>query len=149
MENILIRHKEKYAAGSCVSIADFVLASYVRNHLLNPASPVSATLQALLDQENCDTPKFKEYIRGVICTELFPSVIHLNNSSKPLISSCNRKVDKVSNNNSVVNILLPKKESSILDKDFDKRLSELGLDEEGHIAKKSVNELDGATNQAD
>ena len=49
MESILMRHKEKYAAGSRLSIADFVLAAYVRNHLLNPASPVSATLQALLD----------------------------------------------------------------------------------------------------
>ena len=35
-------HKGSYAAGNTVTIADFVMASYVGNYLTNPAFPISA-----------------------------------------------------------------------------------------------------------
>lgn len=52
----------KFIAGSALTIADFVLVSYVANNMTNPASPVASASQAILDE----TPKFKAYTERIL-----------------------------------------------------------------------------------
>ena len=66
IESTLVNHQQNYAAGSSVSIADFVLACYIRNHLLNPTSAVSSSMQDELDA----TPHFQNYINGFATNHL-------------------------------------------------------------------------------
>ena len=47
----------RYSAGPSITIADFVLASYIGNYLVNPASPVSQLGSEILHE----TPLFKAY----------------------------------------------------------------------------------------
>ena len=58
IEKTMAHSGGKYVAGNKMTIADFVLASYMGNYIMNPKSPVAAAVQAKLG----DTPKFKAYI---------------------------------------------------------------------------------------
>ena len=61
LENNLNHHGGNYAAGNHVTIADFVMASYIGNYLLNPAFPAAAQAMAIVGE----TPKFEAYIQTV------------------------------------------------------------------------------------
>ena len=54
----LLHHNCKFAAGDQVTIADFVMASYIGNHLTNPACPLSEASMAVVPE----SPKFEAYI---------------------------------------------------------------------------------------
>ena len=58
LENNLSHHGGRYAAGNQLTIADFVMASYIGNYLVNPAFPGSSQAMAIVG----DTPKFQAYI---------------------------------------------------------------------------------------
>ena len=58
MEKTLTHHGGKFAGGSKVTIADFILASYIGNCLENPNNPAKVPMEAAMD----DTPKFKTYV---------------------------------------------------------------------------------------
>lgn len=55
MEKNLTHHSGKFAAGNKVGIADFIMAAYVGNFIMNNESPFSAKMQEILVL----TPKFK------------------------------------------------------------------------------------------
>ena len=57
IEKGLVHHGGKFAAGDSVSIADFVLASYVGNYIENDNCPAKAGILSNLDE----LPKFKAY----------------------------------------------------------------------------------------
>lgn len=61
MEKNLEHHGGKFAAGDKVTIADFVMASYIGNYLTNPAFPASSQAMAIL----AETPKFQTYTETV------------------------------------------------------------------------------------
>lgn len=56
------QHGGQFACGNEVTIADFVLASYVGNYLHNPAFPISAQAKAIVGQ----TPRFEAYTLTVL-----------------------------------------------------------------------------------
>ena len=58
IEKGLAHHGGKFAAGNSMTIADFVLASYIGNFLQNGLNPASASVMAKIDE----TPKFKQYV---------------------------------------------------------------------------------------
>lgn len=58
VESNLEHHGGCYAAGDQVTIADFVMASYIGNYLLNPAFVASQQAQAIVGE----TPNFEAYI---------------------------------------------------------------------------------------
>ena len=49
IEKGLVHHGGKLAAGNHVTIADFVLASYVGNYLGNPYCPAQAGIDGVMD----------------------------------------------------------------------------------------------------
>lgn len=57
MEKNLEHHGGKFAAGDQVTIADFVMTSFIGNYLNNPAFPASTQASATL----AETPKFQTY----------------------------------------------------------------------------------------
>ena len=61
VESNLNAHSGKFAAGEKVTIADFVMASYVGNYLINTAFPASSEAMATVG----DTPKFEAYMQTV------------------------------------------------------------------------------------
>ena len=61
VENNLEHHGGRFAAGNQVTIADFVMASYVGNYLINTAFPASSEAMATVG----DTPKFEAYMQTV------------------------------------------------------------------------------------
>ena len=58
IEKGMNHHGGKFAAGNKMTIADFVLASYAGNYVMNDNCPCSAGIKAKL----ADTPKLKAYI---------------------------------------------------------------------------------------
>ncbi len=74
VEANLKQHGGKFCAGDSVTIADFVLASYVGNILLNPASVAGDSPKSQLSS----TPKFEAYTQLVM--EEFP---HLKSRPTP------------------------------------------------------------------
>ena len=62
MENNLKHHGGRFAAGNEVTIADFVMASYIGNCLTNDQSPVSAPAMAIVPE----TPAFQTYVQTVL-----------------------------------------------------------------------------------
>ena len=58
----LNHHGGKWAAGNNVGIADFIMASWVGNFVMNQENPCSPTLQGCLDE----TPKFKVYASNIM-----------------------------------------------------------------------------------
>ena len=58
IEKTLAHHGGKYMAGSKMTIADFVVASYAGNYVMNAKCPIAPALQANLT----NTPKLKAYI---------------------------------------------------------------------------------------
>jgi len=74
IEAALTKHGGKYCAGNTVTIADFVLASYVGNYINNPAAIVGDAAKSQL----ANTPKFEAYTNLVM--ETFP---HLKSRPAP------------------------------------------------------------------
>ena len=62
VERNLTHHNGKWAAGNSISIADFCMASYIGNFIMNPENPMSGPLQ----QAAAETPKFKAYCANVM-----------------------------------------------------------------------------------
>lgn len=62
VERNLNHHGGKWSAGNCITISDFVLASYIGNFIMNPENPLSPMLKPLCDE----TPKFKAYCANVM-----------------------------------------------------------------------------------
>ena len=58
VEKTLAHHKGKFAAGAKMTCADFVLASYCSNILMNPLNPVNA---GMVGGELAKTPLLKAY----------------------------------------------------------------------------------------
>ena len=56
-EKILSHHNGQFIAGNKMTIADFIMASYIGNFGTNPKNPAHANIQASLDS----TPKLKAY----------------------------------------------------------------------------------------
>ena len=63
-EKNLEHHKGKFIAGDKVTIADFVMASYIGNYVMNPNSPLTPAGKAAAEGK----PYFNEYIKTVIST---------------------------------------------------------------------------------
>jgi len=61
MEKNLEHHGGKFAAGNQVTIADFAMASYVGNYVVNSAFPAFSQVSAIVDE----TPMFKTYTKTV------------------------------------------------------------------------------------
>ena len=61
-EKCLAHSQGKFIAGSKVTIADFIFASYIGNYIENENAPVSAPAKATLDE----TPLFKSYCDVVL-----------------------------------------------------------------------------------
>ena len=68
MERNLNHHNKKWAAGDQISIADFIMASWIGNFVMNSENPFSPQLKATLDE----TPKFKAY-----CANIMQEFTHL------------------------------------------------------------------------
>ena len=64
IEKTLTHSGGSYVAGSKLTIADFVLASYCGNFIRNPNNPIHTPIQTVMDK----TPKFKEYCDNVETT---------------------------------------------------------------------------------
>ena len=62
MEKNLIQHGGKWAASNTISIADFIMASYIGNFIMNEQNPLSPMLKECLDE----TPKFKAYCMAIM-----------------------------------------------------------------------------------
>ena len=88
MESNLCDHGGKYAAGSQKSIADFVLASYISNLLMNPDNAISSVAKAALNE----TPKFKSYIETI--SKELPNITTLSPAKKNP-SSSSRDMSKI------------------------------------------------------
>ena len=54
MEKNLTAHGGRFAAGNKITIADFVMTSYIGNYLMNPAFPLQAQGMTIIGF----TPKF-------------------------------------------------------------------------------------------
>ena len=61
VENNLAHHGGRYAAGDQVTIADFVMASYIGNYLVNPAFVAHQEAQELVSA----TPRFEAYVATI------------------------------------------------------------------------------------
>ena len=73
METNLTHHGKKWAAGESISIADFVMASWIGNFVMNVENPFSPTLKSCLEE----TPKFKAY-----CANVMNEFTHLKTRGK-------------------------------------------------------------------
>ena len=62
MEKNLNHHNMKWAAGDQISIAEFIMASWIGNFVMNEENPYFMLLQATLDE----TPKFKDYCDAIL-----------------------------------------------------------------------------------
>ena len=68
IEKNLEHHGGRFAAGNNVTIADFIMASWIGNFVMNSENPFSPQLKATLDE----TPKFKAY-----CANIMQEFTHL------------------------------------------------------------------------
>ena len=62
VESNLAHHGSSFAAGSRVTIADFVMASHVGNYIANPAFPLNEQVNAIMNE----TPLFLLYKQKVL-----------------------------------------------------------------------------------
>ena len=61
IEKNLEHHGGRFAAGNNVTIADFIMASYIGNYLLNPKFAAKDQAMATIGE----TPKFQAYLQTV------------------------------------------------------------------------------------
>ena len=73
VERNLTHHGKKWAAGDNISIAEFIMASWIGNFVMNEENPLSPALKGTLDE----TPKFKAY-----CANVMQEFTHLRTRGK-------------------------------------------------------------------
>lgn len=62
MENLLAMHRRNYITGGKLTVADFCMASFQANFVMNTRFPIHRLLKETLEE----TPRFNEYLNRVL-----------------------------------------------------------------------------------